>query len=87
MRSATICLAIAGSTLLALTQFAVATGTSGGAGVVATIPSSVVRAREQAGPVMQPGLVSIITGSTLFNVGLDPKQNGGRRGRATKPLK
>jgi len=87
MRSAKICLAIVGSTLLALTQLAEATGTSGGAGVVATIPSSVVRGREQASPVMQRGLVSIITNSTPFNVGPDPKQNGARRGRATKPLK
>jgi hypothetical protein len=45
--------------LLVSSQFAVAQGTSGGNGVVASIPGSVVRGYEQG-----PGLIGILTGST-----------------------
>jgi len=47
--------------VVALASDAVAQGTSGGTGAIASIPSSVVRAREQAQPVTQFGLISILT--------------------------
>src|SRR5258708_36614422 len=52
------------ASLLASTHFAEAQGTSGATGAVASIPSSVVRAREQGQTVTQRGLFSIITSST-----------------------
>jgi hypothetical protein len=63
----------AAAALLALTQLAAAQGTSGGTGAIASIPGSVVRGHEQG-----PGLISIITGSTLPNSNWDSRQNATR---------
>lgn len=83
MRSATICSAIGDLTLLASTQFAVAAG-AGGTGVVATIPSSIVRAR--CVPVANP-VSGIITGWTSLMSVLTQDKMEPRRGRATTLLK
>ena len=87
MKSATTYSAVAGAALLASTQLVVAQGPSGGTGAIASIPSSVVRGGEQGRPVRQPGLISIITGSTPPDPNADSKQNGMRRGGATPPPK
>jgi hypothetical protein len=79
--------AIAGAALLASMQLAVAQGTSGGTGAIASIPSSVVRAGELGRPVTQPGLISILAGSAPPDPYADSKQNGVRRSGATPPPK
>lgn len=53
-----IYLALTATTLAAFTNVAAAQGTSGGHGVVASIPGSVVRGHEQG-----HGLISILSGS------------------------
>jgi hypothetical protein len=77
MKSKIVCSALAAAALLALTQFAAAQGTSGGTGAVASIPGSVVRGHEQG-----PGLISVVTGSTLPNSSPDPKRRKTRPGEA-----
>jgi hypothetical protein len=54
--------------LLALAQFAMAQGPAGGTGAIASIPSSVVRAGEQKTPIMQSGLISILSNPASSNV-------------------
>jgi hypothetical protein len=70
---------LAVAALLASTQFAVAQGTSGGTGAVASIPGSVVRGHEQG-----IGLFSIVTGSTLPNANLYSRQRTPRPGEAER---
>jgi hypothetical protein len=77
MKSKIVFFGLAAAALLALTQPAAAQGTSGGTGAIASIPGSVVRGHEQG-----PGLVSIITGSTLPNSNLDWKRRTARPGEA-----
>jgi hypothetical protein len=64
---------LAAAALLASTQVALAQGTSGATGAVASIPGSVVRGHEQG-----PGLFSIVTGSTLPNTSLDSTRRTAR---------
>ena len=64
MKSRLIYSAFVIASLLVSTHFAEAQGTSGSTGAIASIPSTVVRAREQGQAVTQPGLFSIITSST-----------------------
>jgi hypothetical protein len=73
MKSKMICSVLAAAALLASTQFAAAQGTSGGTGAIASIPGSVVRGHEQG-----PGLISVLTGSTLPNSNLDSKRRTAR---------
>lgn len=73
MKFKTVLLVLPVLDLLFLTQVVAAQGTSGGNGVVASIPGSVVRGHEQG-----PGLVSILTGSPPPSYGPDPKP-GARR--------
>jgi hypothetical protein len=73
--------------LLALTQSASAQGTSGGAGAVASIPGSVVRAAEEGRPVTQPGLISILTNPPPPNPSVDSKQSLPHRGKGQVPSK
>ena len=74
MKSTTAYFGFAPAVLFALTQPISAQGTSGGTGAVASIPGSVVRGHEQG-----PGLVSIITGSTL------PSSNSNSNRRPARP--
>ena len=69
MKSEMVHLAFTAAALLALTDVATAQGTSGGNGVVASIPGSVVRGHEQT-----PGLISILSGSTPPNYSSVPAQ-------------
>ena len=73
MKFKTVFLVLAVLDLLFLTQVVAAQGTSGGNGVVASIPGSVVRGHEQG-----PGLISILTGSPPPSYSQDPKP-GARR--------
>ncbi|HWO33902.1 MAG TPA: hypothetical protein VNO32_34320 [Candidatus Acidoferrum sp.] len=75
------------ASLLALTHFAAAQGTSGSTGAIASIPSSVVRAGEQGQAVTQPGLFSIITSSTPPGADAGSKQETIRRGQHPRPSK
>jgi hypothetical protein len=74
MKSTPTLCAVAAVALLAWTLLAQAQGTSGSTGAVASIPSSVVRAGDQKQFVTQPGLISIITGSTSPGPNADPLQ-------------
>ncbi len=87
MKSITTLSAIAGVALLAWTLLAQAQGTSGSTGAVASIPSSVVRAGDQKQIVTQPGLISIIIGSTPPVSNLDSNQGMTRRGGNPLPPK
>jgi hypothetical protein len=60
MKTKLACSALAATVLLALMQPATAQGPAGGTGAIASIPSSVYRAAEQARPVTQPGILGII---------------------------
>ncbi len=82
----TVC-AVAVVALLAWTLLAQAQGTSGSTGAVASIPSNVVRAGDQKQFVTQPGLISIITGSTPPGSNLDSNQRMTRRGGNPLPPK
>ena len=75
------------ASLLALTHFAAAQGTSGSTGAIASIPSSVVRAREQGQAVTQPGLFSIITSSTRPSSNAVSKQKTMRHHESSLPSK
>jgi hypothetical protein len=79
--------AIVIASLLTLTHFAEAQGTSGSTGAIASIPSSVVRAREQGQAVTQPGLFSIITSSTLPGPNAVSKQKTIRHHTSSLPSK
>ena len=82
MKSKTAYFGFAAAALFALTQPIAAQGTSGGTGAVASIPSSVVRGHEQG-----PGLISILTGSTLPNSNQDTGRRTARPGGADGPSK
>jgi hypothetical protein len=69
MKCEMVHLALTAAALLALTDVATAQGISGGNGAVASIPGSVVRGHEQG-----PGLISILSGSTLPNYSSVPAQ-------------
>jgi hypothetical protein len=75
------------ASLLVSTDFAAAQGTSGSTGAIASIPSSVVRAREQGQAVTQLGLFSIITSSTSPGPDAVSKQKTIRRGENPLPSK
>jgi hypothetical protein len=75
------------ASLLALTDFATAQGTSGSTGAIASIPSSVVRAREQGQAVTQPGLLSIITSSIPPGSNAGSKRETIRHGERPLPSK
>ena len=75
------------ASLLVSTDFAAAQGTSGSTGAIASIPSSVVRAREQGQAVTQPGLFSIITSSASPGPDAISKQKTIRRGENPRPSK
>jgi hypothetical protein len=77
MKSKMTCSVFAAATLLASTQFTAAQGTSGGTGAIASIPGSVVRGHEQG-----PGLITVLTGSTLPNSNWDSKRRTARPGEA-----
>jgi hypothetical protein len=79
--------AFAAAVLLPLTQSAMAQGTSGGTGAVASIPGSVVRAAEEGRPVTQPGLISILTNPPPPNSYVDSKQTTTLRGKGQVPSK
>ena len=87
MKSRLVHSALVIASLLALTHFAEAQGTSGSTGAIASIPSSVVRAREQGQAVTQPGLFSIITSWTPPGSNVDPKRETIRRGVHPLPSK
>jgi hypothetical protein len=74
MKSTPTLCAVAVVALLAWTLLAQAQGTSGSTGAVASIPSSVVRGAEQGQTVTQPGLLSILIGSTPPSPNADPQQ-------------
>jgi hypothetical protein len=87
MKSKLIHSAFVIASLLVSTHFAEAQGTSGSTGAIASIPSSVVRAREQGQAVTQPGLFSIITSSTPPGSDAGSKQKTIRRGENPLPSK
>jgi hypothetical protein len=87
MKSKLIHSAFVIASLLVSTHFAEAQGTSGSTGAMASIPSSVVRAREQGQAVTQPGLFSIITSSTSPGPDAVSKQKTIRRGENPLPSK
>ncbi len=87
MKSKLIHSAFVIASLLALTYVAEAQGTSGATGAVASIPSSIVRAREQGQAVTQPGLFSIITGSTPPGSNAVSKQKTIRHHESSLPSK
>ena len=66
------------ATTLVLIEVAPAQGTSGGQGVVASIPGSVVRGHEQG-----PGLLSILAGTAPPNYGSDSARPTNRLVRDT----
>lgn len=68
MKFKTVLLALPVLDLLFLTQVVAAEGASGGNGVVASIPGSVVRDHEQG-----PGLISILNGSPPLSYSPAPK--------------
>jgi hypothetical protein len=74
-------------TLFALTQLAAAQGPSGGTGVVASIPSSVVRAAEQKPPVAQLGIIGMIIGATKPDANVNSKRTTRRRDNSSAPPK
>jgi hypothetical protein len=74
------------ASLLVSIHFAEAQSTSGSTGAIASIPSSVVRAREQGQAVTQPGLFSI-TSSTQPGPDAVSKQKTIRRGESSLPSK
>ena len=74
--------AFAVTVLLALMQPATAQGPAGGTGAIASIPSSVYRAAEQARPVAQPGILGIIASPPPPTPDMDSKQATTRRGRS-----
>jgi hypothetical protein len=61
---------------------AAAQGPAGATGAVASIPGSVVRARDEPHPVTQPGLISIITGPTPRGADAVSRQKTIRRGES-----
>jgi hypothetical protein len=75
------------ASLLVSTHFSEAQGTSGSTGAIASIPSSVVRAREQGQAVTQPGLFSIITSSTQPGSNAVSKRETIRHGERPLPSK
>jgi hypothetical protein len=75
------------ASLLVSTHFTEAQGTSGSTGAIASIPSSVVRAREQRQAVTQPGLFSIIISSTQPNSNAVSKQKTIRHHESSLPSK
>ena len=87
MKSRLVHSALVIASLLVSTHFAEAQGTSGSTGAIASIPSSVVRAREQGQAVTQLGLFSIITSSTSPNPDAVSKQKTIRRGENPLPSK
>jgi hypothetical protein len=87
MKSKLIHSAFVIASLLVSTHLASAQGTSGSTGAIASIPSSVVRAREQGQAVRQPGLFSIITSSTSPGPDAVSKQKTIRRGESSLPSK
>ena len=87
MKSRLVHSALVIASLLVSTHFAEAQGTSGSTGAIASIPSSVVRAREQGQAVTQLGLFSIITSSTLPGSNADPKRETIRHGVHPLPSK
>jgi hypothetical protein len=87
MKSQFVHLAFVIAYSLASTHLAAAQGPSGGTGAIASIPSSVVRAGEQRQPVTQPGIISIIAGSTPPSSNADSKQKTTRRGENPLPSK
>jgi hypothetical protein len=68
--------------VLAPMQPAIAQGPAGGTGAIASIPSSVYRAAEQARPVTQPGILGIIASPPPPSPDVDSKQAVTRRGRS-----
>jgi hypothetical protein len=87
MKSKIAASAFAATVLLALTQSAMAQGTSGGTGAVASIPSSVVRAAEEGRPLTQPGLISILANPPPPNSYVDSKQTTALRAKGQMPPK
>jgi hypothetical protein len=73
--------------VVALASDAAAQGTSGGTGAIASIPSSVVRAREQALPVTQLGLISILTSPNPLSPDAVSKPKAIRRSERPLPSK
>ena len=73
MKSRIIPFALALAATLGPVETAAAQGTSGGQGVVASIPGSVVR-----GPKPSPGLFSILAGTPTPNYGSDLAQRARR---------
>jgi hypothetical protein len=78
--------AFAAVILLALTPLALAQP-AGAEGGVATIPSSVYRAREEGRPVTQPGILSIIASPPPASPDVDSKQATKRRDPSPTPPK
>ena len=72
---------------LALMEPAAAQGPAGGTGAIASIPSSVYRAAEQARPVTQPGILGILTMPPPPSPDVDSKQATTRRGPGPTPAK
>jgi hypothetical protein len=87
MKSGLIYSAFFIASLLVSTHFAEAQGTSGSTGAIASIPSSVVRAREHGQAVTQPGLFSIITSSTPPGSNAVSKRETIRHGESPLPSK
>jgi hypothetical protein len=87
MKSKLIHSAFSIASLLALTHFAAAQGTSGSTGAIASIPSSVVRGGEQGQAVTQPGLFSIITSSIPPSSNAGSKRETIRHGERPLPSK
>ena len=77
MKSHIACFVLAAAAVPALTLPALAQGTFGGTGAVASIPSSVVRDHQQG-----PGLFSIIAGSPPPNQSLDSRRRTTSPGEA-----
>jgi hypothetical protein len=87
MKTKLACSALAATVLLAHMQPATAQGPAGGTGAIASIPSSVYRAAEQARPITQPGILGIIASPPPPNPDLDPRQAATRRGASPAPSK
>jgi hypothetical protein len=73
--------------LLAIPQLAIAQGPSGSTGAVASIPGSVVRAREDPHPVSQPGILSLIGNPPPPYSAADSKATMARHHRVPPPSK
>jgi hypothetical protein len=87
MKTRLACSAFAVAVLLALMLPATAQRPAGGTGAIASIPSSVYRAAEQARPVTLPGILGIIAGPPPPSPDLDPRQAATRRGPSPAPSK